>query len=1085
MQSYGAGYANSSHSSNDDIERWEKHILLGGTPPTTVTPAYTIAYGNVYPGQQLPTSSANTNDSNALDPTTNIYNNTYITNEDSDLNNKDPFANYRYNSGNTNWYDRNTDSFRGSDPKNVIQTGIPLDYKNSDSPYYVGAQWQAQGGTEVHPNNYKENNFPNEAVASIDVANQMREQEEYDGLHGVIKKAGPTTNSSMPYNAAWAMPQGMQGDAVAMNNYIANNPNSNPFGPIGHALAYTVPASPTAQSIANLKTPFGVEPTSRLQRFLSTYGRREGIKPTFINKAASAASDFLFKSGGEGVPKAQFGADTNTEFAVCNDYTRLPNGKFEPSCQGGGYSESVLNPYGGFGLTSGKPSDEGYTGSGRLGVGLSIDPYRSPFTGHVGVNAGGRVNVQNNETEVNPLFNATGSAGLEGEFNLGNNFNPMTVGAGVYGSQDLLNNTGFTGGVYGNLGKFAGKFGYNSQTGPEATIGFGLPIREDGGSSGGIDIQSPYSFQKGGSFEYNGETYTKREIRKMASSGDPKKERLAYMIANDGQLPPGDVDTQKLINKINSTRIDVEESSIDRLSGSAEWSENYLADTPEAQKYRDNRYTAYSEFQTQSGSTPMDEEEYHKLYNRFQNQNRWMNETYSPEELSGPEWDSAYSYNDDGTKNKSDKRGKNWKYKSMIADNKDFTALSSEEIQHMQAGFIGGKSMSIAGDDRAEFQNTGVADQTMFDGQAISGAEGFWGNTTNRQLETSGAVIPGQECSNAEAMQAACDEAGGIWSPFVAEVVAEDGSVTTPSSGCSCSKSIDVERDKIIEGEDDGFWLQDEMGIAGAMDAKMSLNKKYPWAPQYDLMQIDPVFKDPTREIAAISEQAMIAADTASTFAGPQRAAAVQAKTQGVAGKQIADAMNKVQTDNVTIANTVGQKNKELEYKTQLLNNNETKALYDNTVLTDQNYEDSLRAANAQVLAQVQNAYTNRANTINLNTLYPNFNIDMPSGGIANIVNPKDFYADPNAVSAQTSVERYVAEIDALKKAGIPEDQWPDYVSTQKQAGKTSGQRNQAAFSGYNSGQPASGRYGKETRRKNLLKKGAELRNWFSPLRGN
>jgi len=136
-------------------------------------------------------------------------------------------------------------------------------------------------------------------------------------------------------------------------------------------------------------------------------------------------------------------------------------------------------------------------------------------------------------------------------------------------------------------------------------------------------------------------------------------------------------------------------------------------------------------------------------------------------------------------------------------------------------------------------------------------------------------------------------------------------------------------------------------------------------------------------------------------------------------------------------------------------------------------------------LSQMQNAYTNRANTINLNTLYPNFNIDMPSGGIANIVNPKDFYADPNAVSAQTSVERHVAEIDALKRAGIPEAQWPKYVSSAKASSKSSGQRNQAAVTGgYNSGQPASSRYGKETRRKNLLKKGAELRDWFSPLKG-
>ena len=144
--------------------------------------------------------------------------------------------------------------------------------------------------------------------------------------------------------------------------------------------------------------------------------------------------------------------------------------------------------------------------------------------------------------------------------------------------------------------------------------------------------------------------------------------------------------------------------------------------------------------------------------------------------------------------------------------------------------------------------------------------------------------------------------------------------------------------------------------------------------------------------------------------------------------------------------------------------------------------------ANAQILKQVSNAYTNRANTMNLNTLYPNFNINMPSGGIAQVVNQEEFYSDPNYVDPQTSVDRYAAEIDALKRAGIPKEQWPDYISpTQKKPGKTSGQRNQGVITGGypNNGQPSTVRYGKETRRKNLLKKGAELRNWFSPLRGN
>ena len=64
---------------------------------------------------------------------------------------------------------------------------------------------------------------------------------------------------------------------------------------------------------------------------------------------------------------------------------------------------------------------------------------------------------------------------------------------------------------------------------------------------------------------------------------------------------------------------------------------------------------------------------------------------------------------------------------------------------------------------------------------------------------------------------------------------------------------------------------------------------------------------------------------------------------QGKANTAIADAINKVQNDNVSLANTIGVKNAELQYKTQMLNNNEKKQLYDNTVLTDENYDNAMR----------------------------------------------------------------------------------------------------------------------------------------------
>jgi len=368
-------------------------------------------------------------------------------------------------------------------------------------------------------------------------------------------------------------------------------------------------------------------------------------------------------------------------------------------------------------------------------------------------------------------------------------------------------------------------------------------------------------------------------------------------------------------------------------------------------------------------------------------------------------------------------------------------------------------------EELAQLKHEGVGDQT-WQGFAISGVDGFFGNTTNRQIEGREEITPGTEaqpCANAEEMQAACAEAGGTWTPYNAE----------EKSGCSCSKPIDVPEKQMIEEKDTPFWLQDELAIGNALDDKLSLKKRYPWSPFYQKPQIDGVFKDPTREIAAIGEMAAQATDAATAFGGgPQRAMAAALAAQGQAMKGISDAVNKVQGDNVTVANNINTKNAELEYKTQLLNNAEAKSLYDNTVLTDENYDNALRKANAKLTKSMQNAYTNRANTANLNSIYPQFDIDPRSGGMINITDPKAFYADSNYQDPKTYLTNYTETINELKRSGVPEEQWPKYQMPNQTKGPSFAQQNQQAITsgGYQ------GRMGREMR---LARKKRALRNFF------
>ena len=575
--------------------------------------------------------------------------------------------------------------------------------------------------------------------------------------------------------------------------------------------------------------------------------------------------------------------------------------------------------------------------------------------------------------------------------------------------------------------------------------------------------------QKG--VEYNGYTYTKKELKRLAKSKDPNQQALYAEIMNGGPVKP-----KISVDDINKQRVDTEgtESSENFEGGTDAWEEKYLEDTAQAQEYRDERYEAYKARRELKNKDVLDPEKYHEAYAKFQTQNAWLEENLTQEERNEKNWDQG-------------KGGKNKRYKKSL-EGSGLDPLSEDLISHVQSGYIGGVALDKLSEDNpeanvTEYMQSGLDDQTVY-GMSISPEDGIYGNTTNDQREKIAfeEETPGVPCENAAELATLCSEAGGNWTPYNAE----------DNSGCSCSETIIPPPTTTTTSSgrpDTPFWLQDRMGIANAMDNKFSLKKYYPFAPEYNLMQMDPVFKDPTREIAAIGEQANIAAETASTFAGPQRGAAVHAKSQGVAGKQIADAINKVQSDNVNIANTTEFKNKTFEYRTQVLNNNEQKQLYDNTMLTEQNYDNSLREVNAAITKQLQNAYTNAANTDNLNRIYPNFNIDPESGGIIDITNAKDFYADPNYTSPQTSVDNYLAEYNKLKDSGQFTDEQVQnmfpYSSTQTKKGKSNAQRNQAAITGgYQANNPATGKYGREVRKQNLLKKGKALRNWFSPLKG-
>ncbi len=183
----------------------------------------------------------------------------------------------------------------------------------------------------------------------------------------------------------------------------------------------------------------------------------------------------IYKQTGGSLPKAQSG----TELSMCS------NGEWNGQSvkTGCGYRDSAHNLYGSAGMTLGDISDKSMSGSARVGLGYSTHVPYSPITGHLGLSGGTRLKGDEQSMMFNPILDATGSVGIEGEFG-GNSYNwrePWKYGAGIYGKHDLIGGTGTTAGLYGNVGLFSGKVGYNPNTGFESTLGFGIPIRQNGG----------------------------------------------------------------------------------------------------------------------------------------------------------------------------------------------------------------------------------------------------------------------------------------------------------------------------------------------------------------------------------------------------------------------------------------------------------------------------------------------------------------------------------------------------------------------------------------------------------------------------
>ena len=183
------------------------------------------------------------------------------------------------------------------------------------------------------------------------------------------------------------------------------------------------------------------------------------------------------------LPKAQKGVEFTAQAPIynaigecvmnCTKVTMQPQSDFEV----------------GLGFSGGKTLDDNYTGSGKLTSGLSFNPRGGlgGVDGYFGGNLGARATTNESTASIDPFANLVGRFGYSDRLPPLNRRNRvgLPIALGAFGQKSLMGNEGDLAGLYGQLGNFNVTGGYNFNTkSPQFTVGFGIPIREEGGDSG-------------------------------------------------------------------------------------------------------------------------------------------------------------------------------------------------------------------------------------------------------------------------------------------------------------------------------------------------------------------------------------------------------------------------------------------------------------------------------------------------------------------------------------------------------------------------------------------------------------------------
>jgi hypothetical protein len=173
------------------------------------------------------------------------------------------------------------------------------------------------------------------------------------------------------------------------------------------------------------------------------------------------------------------------------------------------------------------------------------------------------------------------------------------------------------------------------------------------------------------------------------------------------------------------------------------------------------------------------------------------------------------------------------------------------------------------------------------------------------------------------------------------------------------------------------WWRQDKNNLStlGLIDDKLYL----PWSPDMQQAEMDYVLDDYTGNTNAALSGLNTIGQALGASGGPQ--AIASSNIQGTAMDQVAQGINRVNTNNVGTMNQVASVLPQMNMKVNEINQNRNIKVYDDTNKTLQNSDNFKNWKIAKQNELFNTALTNRANTYNLNSTYDYFGINPEYAG--------------------------------------------------------------------------------------------------------